>query len=349
MPKTADNCLWAPSIHRLNTLTPRTKQMYLFPLWRTVAISCSLDLEQPACPPAPLRPAAHPVSEAAAPPPLSVAWWKWTFIPDNQPLLIIRVFTLWWRPNCRVICHYIVMESPNQKSLERDSRPPRTDASWMLRAIRDTLKITGCFNLLLHAQHFRLPLYPPFFSSSFFPETAAFVHPHLLISSVKSERLRTWGAARFPPFAQRLWSNTQTQQDEALWCWRQQQVAVNQRAWKRFGAQIFVPFSSSCCKTPIEDVWSLMGIDLPLLTLKRSGGQRLWWNSGLVCVTHVLMSLSAPSAVLLLPASLFCIGQHRCRAAGWDVLMSQALLVHHQLLSTLWSSYNIEFKNFMQY
>lgn len=102
--------------------------------------------------------------------PLSAAWWKWTFIPDNQPLLVIRVFTLWWRPNCRVICHYIVMESPNQKSLERDSLPPRTDASWILWAIRDTLKITGCFNLPLHAR----PLYAAslflflFFSFSFF-------------------------------------------------------------------------------------------------------------------------------------------------------------------------------------
>lgn len=165
------------------------------------------------------------------------------------------------------------MESPNQKSLERDSRPPRTDASWILRAIRDTLKITGCFNLPLHARRYTLHLYSCFFSFLFlFSKTGACAHPHLFISSVKSERVRAWGAARLPPFARRLWSNRQTQQDEALWCWRQQQVAVNQRTWKRFGAQIFVPLSSSCCKTPIKDVWPLIGVDLPWLTLERVGG-----------------------------------------------------------------------------
>lgn len=140
----------APSIHRLETSTPGAKRMHLLTWRRRVAISCLYGLQTP--PATTPTPADHAPSEAAAPPPLSAAWWKWTFIPDNQPLLVIRVFTLWWRPNCRVICHYIVMESPNQKSLERDSLPPRTDASWILRAIRDTLKITGCFNLPLHAR-----------------------------------------------------------------------------------------------------------------------------------------------------------------------------------------------------
>lgn len=177
--------------------------MYFLTLWRKVAVSCFYGLETPCLPP--------------SPPPLSAAWWKWTLIPDNQPLLVIRVFTHWWRPNCRVICHYIVMESPNQKSLERAAslrglmhpgcwEPLETPAALIFWRTHNT--ICCLFSLLSFL----------FFSFCF--ETATLLHQHLLILSVKSERLRTWSTAWFSPFAGRLWSNRQTQQEEALRCWR---------------------------------------------------------------------------------------------------------------------------------
>lgn len=67
---------------------------------------------------------------------LSGAWWKSTFIQNKQPLLVITVFTLWWRRNCRVICHYIVMESQTPKDSHERNIAAEDRCISILSAIR---------------------------------------------------------------------------------------------------------------------------------------------------------------------------------------------------------------------
>lgn len=82
-------------------------------------------------------------------PVLSGVWWKSTFIQNKQPVLVITVFTLWWRQNWRMICHYIVMESRKPKRLSREKPRRRGQMHLDVERYSVSLKITGYFNLLL--------------------------------------------------------------------------------------------------------------------------------------------------------------------------------------------------------